>query len=360
MPLYRWNSDNLEAVPPTTFEAEQLQERADLQRLLRDQPEVLEEGLVIVAEEFSNWQDSNRSIDLLVLDRTGRLVVIELKRTQTGDYSELQAIRYAAMVSNMTQKQLDEAHRAYLLKRGIGYDGDGLVEEVYTESPRIMLVSAGFSKELTTSVLWLNDNGLEITCIRLRLYRSGDEILMDTDQVIPLPEATEYLVQVREREVEGRSQRPSQPWYILGGDAFRQTINSAPERFQPTLNRMYQWAVSLEKERLAVLDTHLSDRGTATLRAVLPGSGGGLVTLYNSSNGSYIQLWKRVFDRACPKSIAPVEELIGSPLTNGKTHYDLSDDLLMILTEAYREANERLTVTTPPPDSAPGSPAPAE
>ena len=61
MPLYRWNTDNLEAVPPTTFEAEQLLERdPTLQRiLLRDQPDVLEEGLFIIAEEFGNWEDSN-------------------------------------------------------------------------------------------------------------------------------------------------------------------------------------------------------------------------------------------------------------------------------------------------------------
>ena len=122
MPLYRWNDDNLEPVPSTTFEAEQLQERADLQRLLRDQPEVLEEGLFIVAEEFSNWQDSSRSIDLLALDAEGNLVVIELKRTQTGDHSELQAIRYAAMVSNMTLEQVIAAHRYYLQRRDI--DGD--------------------------------------------------------------------------------------------------------------------------------------------------------------------------------------------------------------------------------------------
>ena len=32
MPLYRWNADNLEPVQPTTFEAEGLQERTDLQR----------------------------------------------------------------------------------------------------------------------------------------------------------------------------------------------------------------------------------------------------------------------------------------------------------------------------------------
>ena len=54
MPLYRWNPDNLEVVPATTFEAEQLRERDDLQRLLRDQPDVLEEGLFIIAEEFGN------------------------------------------------------------------------------------------------------------------------------------------------------------------------------------------------------------------------------------------------------------------------------------------------------------------
>ena len=79
---------------------------------------MLEEGLFIVAEEFSNWEDSSRSIDLLALDAEGNLVVIELKRTQTGDHSELQAIRYAAMVSNMTLEQLIEAASVLLAKRG--------------------------------------------------------------------------------------------------------------------------------------------------------------------------------------------------------------------------------------------------
>ncbi len=110
MPLYRWNADHLEAVPPTTFEAEQLQERADLERLLRDQPDVLEEGLFILAEEFGNWEGSNRRIDLLALDSEGQLTVVELKRTESGEHMDLQAIRYAAMVANLTHEQLIEAH----------------------------------------------------------------------------------------------------------------------------------------------------------------------------------------------------------------------------------------------------------
>ena len=75
-----------------------------------------------MSEEFSNWQDSSRSIDLLALDSEGSLVVIELKRTQTGDHSELQAIRYAAMAANMTLEQIVEAHSRYLAKRGIDED----------------------------------------------------------------------------------------------------------------------------------------------------------------------------------------------------------------------------------------------
>ena len=120
---------------------------------------MLEDGLFIVAEEYSNWQDSSRSIDLLGLDEQGRLVVIELKRTKSGDHSELQAIRYAAMVSTMTLEQMIDAHRDYVAKRGRDEDArfrvlnhlglavenedeeDEFDEEVHTDRPRIILAS---------------------------------------------------------------------------------------------------------------------------------------------------------------------------------------------------------------------------
>ncbi len=78
-----------------------LYERSDLQRLLRDAISALGEDLLVVAEEFGYWEDARRRIDLLALDRAGHLVVIELKRDETGGHMELQAIRYAAMVSSM-------------------------------------------------------------------------------------------------------------------------------------------------------------------------------------------------------------------------------------------------------------------
>ena len=84
------------------FAAAGFSERNDLQRLLRDRIEILSPDTLVIAEEFSHWDDSKRRIDLLGVDRDAKLVVIELKRTEDGGHMELQALRYAAMVSTMT------------------------------------------------------------------------------------------------------------------------------------------------------------------------------------------------------------------------------------------------------------------
>ena len=368
MPLYRWDADNLDPVPPTTFEAESIQE-ADLQRLLRDQPEVLEEGLFIIAEEYSNWQDSSRSIDLLALDESGRLVVIELKRTQTGDHSELQAIRYAAMVSNMTLEQIVDAHRDYLSRRGKDEDARmqilnhlGVVDEadveLHTERPRIVLASAGFSTELTTSVLWLRDGGMDISCIRLQLYRSGDGLMLDASQLIPLPEAADYLVKLREKgEGERRPRRNNSPERIPGGDAFQDAIDRARPEDKPMLNHLYEWVISLERENLAILETRKGSVNT-TLRASLPMVNECFAIIWQGNGVGSCQLNSNFISRRAPKGNARIAEILEREDYGGFASIMPPDGLLAALSDAYREANG--LPTTPHPGNAPGSLAPEE
>lgn len=223
MALFAARTDHLSEVLPTTLSEEGWGERTDLQRLLRDAPDALEAGLFILAEEYGDWQDSRRRIDLLALDNTGRLVVIELKRDD-GGHMDLQALRYAAMVANMTFDQAVEAHRTYLDGRDISADPrerivthlaaqDDPEPDIDSSRPRILLVAGTFSQELTTSVLWLNDADLDVRCIRLQPYRVGDDLLLELSHVIPLPEAEDYMIRLRKKASESETRSyPDVEW----------------------------------------------------------------------------------------------------------------------------------------------------
>jgi hypothetical protein len=225
MPIYEVRKDSLAPVNTTSFESEGLSERGDIQRLLKHRIECLEDGLMVLAEEFSDWQDSSRRIDLLCLDTDANLVVVELKRTNDGGHMELQALRYAAMVSAMTFDQAVDALARYRAQNGkVVTDHDAArseilsfltwpepVEDDFAKETRIILASADFSKELTTSVMWLRDRQIDIRCVRLKPYRLEDgRVLMDIQQLIPLPEAAEFQTQIgvkRQAERKDRVER---------------------------------------------------------------------------------------------------------------------------------------------------------
>jgi hypothetical protein len=208
--MYEISNGTLVALKDTAFSVEGILERRDLQRAIREQVSVISPDTMVLAEEFGDFEDSRRRIDLLGLDRQANLVVIELKRTETGGHMELQAIRYASMVSTMTFAQVVAAHEQYL--RNNGSDGlnaeeiilDFLGWDVSTDgefggSVRIVLASAEFSREVTSTVMWLNEYGLDIRCLRLRPYKLDDRLLLDVQQIIPVPEAAEYQIRVREK-----------------------------------------------------------------------------------------------------------------------------------------------------------------
>jgi len=205
MPIYRYSATGLEQLAKTSLTAERIRERQDLQRMLLQQIDVLGADLLAIAEEYSLFQDSRRRIDILALDKAGTLVVIELKRTEDGGHMELQAVRYAAMVSTMT---LDHLVEAFAAAKGLAVSEArqtilDWVDEPLDELPnhvRIMLVSADFSTEITSTVLWLNENyGMDVSCFRITAHRLQEEVLLDLQQIIPLPEAKDFQIQQRQK-----------------------------------------------------------------------------------------------------------------------------------------------------------------
>ncbi|MEZ8379594.1 hypothetical protein AB6C48_12215 [Vibrio splendidus] len=214
MSLYNIANKNLTALRATTFAAEGLQERQDLQEALKGCIDAIAPDCLVISEEFSDWEDSRRRIDLLAIDRNANLVVIELKRDEVGAHMELQALRYAAMISTMTFEKACDYFEQYIEKEGLDIvarqeildfvDLDEGSLDDFGNDVRIVLASADFGKELTTSVLWLRDKGIDISCVRLAPYRYKDDVLINAEQIIPVPEVEEYQVRFREKRSEQR------------------------------------------------------------------------------------------------------------------------------------------------------------
>lgn len=220
-------SENLgeaQKILPSSFTSLNIWERRHIEEWVRSNPELLGEDLLIVSIEFDRFSNSNDRLDVLALDRSGNLVVVELKRDSAAGYADLQAIRYAAMVSSMTVEVLLPYYIAYRKK----YDGENLsdgeakdqiIEFVESDSfvelsnkPRIILCSEGFSQEITATVLWLRESDIDISCVKITPYQVGAQVVIVPKVVIPLEEARQYLIDIkRKEEVKELSVRKSRP-----------------------------------------------------------------------------------------------------------------------------------------------------
>lgn len=174
-----------------------------------------ERKLMVLSCEYSNWSDTSRFIDVLAIDEDQNLVVVELKRTKDGGHAELQALRYAAMLSTHTFGHVVEALFKHKYKTNPEFTPEkaqaelleflGLVDESevkLSQMPRIMLISQGYSTEITTTVLWLRDHtDIDISCYTVALYPYGDKFALYFDLLLPLPEQASYLVKVKNKNI---------------------------------------------------------------------------------------------------------------------------------------------------------------
>lgn len=251
MAIYELSSERIDLLQETTFQESGVRERDDLQRLLRQQIEVISPNTLVIDEEFKEW-DSNRRMDLLGVDRSGNLVVIELKRTGDGGHMELQAIRYAAMVSTLTFNEAVEIYQRYLDSNDEDGDArDKLLtflrwgepnDDEFAQQVQIVLVSADFSKEVTNAVLWLNENSLNIRCVRIKPYTDGSRLFVDVQQLIPLPEAADYQV-ARNKKAQKQRADASRTWSYEEFCQEIERLNDQQARY--TAEALHDWADNL-------------------------------------------------------------------------------------------------------------------
>lgn len=243
----------------TSFAEHNILERYNIQEWIDNSPQILGEELLIIAKEF-RLEEWNRRIDLLAIDKKANLVIIELKRDDSGSDVDLQSLKYASYVSNFTVDRIVETYTEYLevtqkaneeelkaqeiIENFIDEDTD--LEEL-NNSQRIILVSGDFRREVMSVVLWLRDNyQVDLTCIRLRAFTNAlNEMYILPDVIIPIPEAKDYIEQRERKQRESRERKTRFAMNVGNYDS--ETLVSLLEKTFSSQNIRMQWFIFFTK-----------------------------------------------------------------------------------------------------------------
>lgn len=223
----------LDNLPERTFSELGFFERQDLQEWIIDEPQILGENLLIVTAEFAGFRDTQDRLDLLAMDQSGELVVIEIKRDAADRTTDLQALKYASYCSTLTaedvQQEFQEFHSSRhnkdLSSADVGkqftkfladypdeviVSGEGWAEFQLDNRPRILLAAGSFGTEITSPVMWLTEEfGMDITCVKLDVYSDDADVFISSQQAIPVPEAEDYMTKRRKK---ADSQADQEAW----------------------------------------------------------------------------------------------------------------------------------------------------
>ncbi len=220
--MYKINlgTNRIEALNVKSFSELRLSERSNLQEWLAHTPQALGEELLIIQKEFDGFDATRERLDLLALDKEGRLVVIENKLDDSGRDVVWQALKYASYCSGLKKEQIVEIFQQYLHKN---IPSDGVIDarQVLREffggkdfeeiklnpgnEQRIVLVAAKFRKEVTSTALWLLGYRVRLQCFKVTPYERAGDLYLNIDQIIPPPEAADYMIGIADKEAADQS-----------------------------------------------------------------------------------------------------------------------------------------------------------
>lgn len=205
--MYRLDAVNnrLEEIQETTFSENDLKERQHLEEWIRKSPEVLGEDLHIIAHEYDKFEVNER-LDLLAIDKEGNLVIIEVKRDTTGSNVDFQALKYASYCARLSPHDILEIYEEYVnvnssstnakdeLMEFLEVEGEEELNNILNSNQRIIIVGKDIDKRILSVCTWLYESSIDIKCVTIKPYKWGDQLIVDTNQIIPPYKLEDYYI----------------------------------------------------------------------------------------------------------------------------------------------------------------------
>lgn len=200
------DANEIQPLKVRTFSELGFKERAHLQEWIAKNPSCLGEDLLIIQKEFAGFSETNERLDLLALDKEGRLVIIENKLDDTGRDAVWQSLKYASYCSSLSKEGIRTIYQEFLTKSGSTdiaetriaefLDCDDFQDVLLNKgiTQRIIMIAANFRKEVTSTIIWLMNFNLQVQCFKVTPYSMASELFLNLEQIIPTKDAEDYVI----------------------------------------------------------------------------------------------------------------------------------------------------------------------
>lgn len=258
--LINKHKNRIDKIEQKTFSGLHFKEREHLQEWIANNPDFFGEEMLIIQKEFDGFNDTKERLDLLALDKSGNIVVIENKLDDSGKDVTWQVLKYASYCATLTKNQIKEIFQQYLNRTDSSQDVESLMNDFFgvedlsevelNQSQRLIMVAGNFRKEVTSTVLWLlNNYKVQLQCFKITPYQVDEQLLLSVEQVIPVKEAEDYMISVAKKnkeDQEDQSQRnivhrQRQEFWGLLLDKINQTESNRFHNISPSKD---QWISS--------------------------------------------------------------------------------------------------------------------
>lgn len=254
---YDAESNKLIELNETDFTSESLTEPRNIEEWIRKSPKILtfedenDQIMIIGKQTVSTTQ---RRPDLIGVDRSANIVIIEVKRDFAGKMTEMQAVQYASFYLNMTFKEAEKNFVKYISKYSKDFDINKEVDisnyaetklkeflpseinldDEFNTNQRIILVAREFDSNLISAITWLILKDIKIECIELNAYKLKNELFIVPRRILPTKELSENLIKMKvsEEKVREKLEKKRTKYDIEAHyDRLKKPINDYLRRF---------------------------------------------------------------------------------------------------------------------------------
>lgn len=161
----------------------------DLEKWIKHNPIILGQDILIIGEQV---RTKSGPLDLLGIDKSGNLIIIELKRDKLPREVIAQALDYVSDISSWDLDKINEECLKYSKSSLEDYLNENfedidLEDLKVNENQRLLLVGFSIDEPLERMIEWLSNNfgvGLNAVILKYIQTKSGDEFIART-MIIP-------------------------------------------------------------------------------------------------------------------------------------------------------------------------------